>query len=103
VPTGYDTDRYVSDETAMILSTIHQSLAASFGDVEIWPGTGTLFMASAAEVCRPDVDTIVSRLDSMEYQPVYLSEGFLRDRLSEFNAVVLIGPSSLFGSTNRTE
>ncbi len=84
VPTGYDTDRYVSDETAMILSTIHQSLAVSFEDVVMWPGTGTVFMASASEVCRPDVDAIVSRLDSMEYQPVYLSEGFLRDRLSEF-------------------
>jgi len=84
IPTGYDTDRYVTDETAAILSLLRNSLAASFENVVLWPGAPTIIMASPTTVGSLEVDGILQRLESLGYEPVYLNESYLLDRLNEF-------------------
>ncbi|MDH3891309.1 MAG: hypothetical protein OEV49_09525 [candidate division Zixibacteria bacterium] len=84
IPTAYDTDRYVSDDVAALLSIIRNSLAASFDQVVVWPGGETLLMASNASLFGVSTDSLVVRMNRLEYDPTFLSESFLRDRLNEF-------------------
>lgn len=84
VPTAYDTDRYISAEVAGLLSIIQNSLSSSFEHVVIWPGSGTLLMASNGQSFGIDLDSLVARVNRLEHEPIYLSESFLRDRLNEF-------------------
>lgn len=84
VPTAYDTDRYISAEVAGLLSIIRNSLSESFDHVLVWPGDGTLLMASSVPLFGIDLDSLVACVNRLEYEPIYLSESFLRDRLNEF-------------------
>jgi len=82
IPTGYDTDRYIAPEKKEALSVIYRTLAKSFPEVYVWPGTMTLFLASRSRPLDQPVDTIVARLGNLAYAPRYLSEYHIRDRLA---------------------
>lgn len=104
VPTAYDTDRYISDDVAELLSIIRNSLASSYEHVVVWSGSGTLLMASDAPLFDVDLDSLVARVNKLEYEPTYLSESFLRDRLNEFKQQRLtsaLSPDSDINSSAR--
>jgi spermidine synthase len=82
--TGYDTDRYVTDETAELLSTIVATLNRIFTNLAIWPGTSTLVMASETWPLDLPMDSIIARTETLSYEPYYISDYYLRDRLNEF-------------------
>ena len=100
LPTGYDTDRYISADVARLLSILRNSLAASFDHVVVWPGGGTLLMASNAPLFGVDIDSLVAGVNRLEYKPIYLSENFLRDRLNEFKLERLMSALLLDSTTN---
>lgn len=102
LPTAYDTDRYISTEVAGLLSIIRNSLAASFEHVVVWPGSGTLLMASNAPLFEVNLDSLVARVNRLEYEPIYLSETFLRDRLNEFKQQRLTSALSVDSDLNST-
>jgi spermidine synthase len=82
VPTLYDSDRYVTEEVARLLATIHSVLSSSFLHVAAWPGTTTLFFASDDATLDVATDSILARLRRMPYQAQYISEDYLYDRLN---------------------
>ena len=84
IPTGYDTDRYISDEKAAVLSIIYNTLSTSFNNIAFWPGDITLFLAG--DNLNPDIsrDSIFARIENMSYTPAYINDYYLTDRLSEF-------------------
>ena len=84
LPTGYDTDRYVTDDTRELLSIIVKTLSDSFGSVAMWPGTRTLLLASDRASLDLPYDTLMTRLSDLSYQPEYVSDNYLIDRLNEF-------------------
>ncbi len=83
IPTGYDTDRYISDEQGEILSVIKNVLSERFAYVETWPGTSTIFFASDSSRFGLPYDSIVARIDSLAYTAQFVSGDYLGDRLGE--------------------
>ncbi|MCK4607059.1 MAG: hypothetical protein KAU35_07175 [candidate division Zixibacteria bacterium] len=83
IVTDYDTDRYLSAEVRAILATIHKGLRESFEAVWMWPGETTLLFASPDESLEIPVDSLLARVAGIGYEPRYLSESFLADRLGE--------------------
>ncbi|UCD63643.1 MAG: hypothetical protein JSW34_13005 [Candidatus Zixiibacteriota bacterium] len=83
--TRYDTDSHISAEKQRPLATIYRLLRASFAHVDVWPGATTLFIASdVVPVEMLPYDTIITRLDSLEYESHFVSADYLPDRLSSF-------------------
>jgi hypothetical protein len=81
--TPYDTDRYVTDRQAAILSPVVAGLTSTFRNVWFWPGTSTLLMASDSLQSTP-VDSLAGRLRQLPYEPQYLIEETLQDRLQPY-------------------
>jgi len=84
VPTMYDTDRYVSPETAQLLSVIYKTLHHWFRCIDIWPGNTTGFLASGADLFELYNEQIFDRIDSLPYQAEYLNRYYLEDQLDSF-------------------
>ena len=84
IPTGYDTERYVSPETGEILSVIHNTLNDWFNYLDIWPGPTTLFLASDRNLFELYNERIFERIDSLPYAAEYMNRYYLEDRLNEF-------------------
>lgn len=84
VPTRYDSDRYITDESARLLSIINNVLRSSFRYVAAWPGNTTLFFASNGSGLELPYDSISARIASLTYRPQYISDNYLPDRLSVF-------------------
>ncbi len=81
LPTRYDTDRYVTTETTQLLGPMVNVLRSSFDHVSIWPGASTLLLASDGDRFNMEYDSIIARIDSLPYQPRYVSDSYLFDRL----------------------
>ena len=97
--TRFDTDRYVTPLVGEILGTIWTELAATFSYVSTWPGTSTLFLASNSRLFDISKDTLFARLSRMTYQPQFVHEMYLRDRLNDFKVAGLVKElNSSFGS-----
>jgi hypothetical protein len=84
VPTGYDTDSHISPEERQLLSIIYQTLAGSYAYNETWPGSSTLMFGSDSPLFRIPFDSIRARLSRLGYEPQFVSEDYLADRLSPF-------------------
>jgi spermidine synthase len=84
LPTNYDSDRYITTREVALLATIHGTLAAVFRQVEAWPGNMTLFFASDNAELSLSYDSIITHLSQLTYQPQFISDNYLIDRLSEF-------------------
>lgn len=84
IPTGYDTDRYISDEKAAVLAIIYNTLSTSFNNIALWPGNMTLFVAG--DSLNPDIsrDSLFALIENMSYTPAYINDYYLADRLGEF-------------------
>ncbi|MBN1213466.1 MAG: hypothetical protein JXA92_12915, partial [candidate division Zixibacteria bacterium] len=90
IPTGYDTDRYISDEKAAVLAIIYNTLSTVFESIALWPGDMTLFLAGDNLNSDLPPESIFARIESMSYQPAYINDYYLVDRLSEFKSDRLI-------------
>ncbi|MBU0983476.1 MAG: hypothetical protein KKA42_06375, partial [candidate division Zixibacteria bacterium] len=80
VMTEYDTDRYVNDDIAGLLSVLNSTLRLSFDNVSFWPGTRTLIFASDAPLEALDENTLASRIAGLAYMPVHVNDYLLYDR-----------------------
>lgn len=83
VPTDYDSDRYIGPDERRILATIYDVLKRSFEHVEVWPGTGTLFLASRSLPLDAPYDTVIARLEALEYEAQFVNRDYLFDRFDE--------------------
>lgn len=77
----YDTERYISPATQQLLAAIYGVLRGSFEWVAVWPGPTTTFFASNANPLDLSEKELLSNLDSLPYQPLYLTDSYLHDRL----------------------
>jgi len=97
IPTQYDTDRYIGLDEKRILSTIYASLRRSFEHVEVWPGTSTLFLASQSLPLDVPYNTIIARLETLEYEAQFVNRDYLFDRFDELKrerlTAALYGPA----------
>ncbi|RKX25276.1 MAG: hypothetical protein DRP45_06310 [Candidatus Zixiibacteriota bacterium] len=103
VPTRYDTDRYVTEETRELLSAIHNVIAGNLSNVTFWPGERTLLFASDTQLFDIPYDSIINRLLRLEYSPQYISDNYLADRLDEFSTERLISVMAGTDITNSLE
>ncbi|MEW5995376.1 MAG: hypothetical protein AB1744_13420, partial [Candidatus Zixiibacteriota bacterium] len=83
LPRSYDTDRYVTGDVQQVLGTIRNVLAEGFAHVAIWPGTMTLFLASDRALFDISYDTLVSRIQRLPFEPQYIQDYYLYDRLDQ--------------------
>jgi spermidine synthase len=81
--TTYDSDRYVSAQSAELLSIIVNTVKGTFTNVTLWPGNATLILASDKLPLDLPIDTILSRIEQMPYRPEYVNEFYLRERLDQ--------------------
>jgi len=88
--TRFDTDRYVTPVVGDILGAIWTELAANFSCVSVWPGTSTLLLASNSNLFHIPNDTLFARLSRMTYQPQFVHEMYLQDRLNGFKVAGLV-------------
>jgi len=86
IPTNYDTDRYISSEKQALLDMINNTIQESFKYIHIWPGEITLFFASDDTLFYLQTDSIFVRANNLKYNPTYINENYLADRLSEFKS-----------------
>ncbi len=100
VPTAYDTDRYVTPETARLLATIRDVLRRSFERVHLWPGANTLVFASDSAVLDVPYDSIQARLASLPCQPAYVNDYYLWDRFAEYKISRLDSALTVAHETN---
>lgn len=83
LPTNYDTERYVGTHETEILADIRTTLAQHFTHVTLWPGEQTLILAADAPLFVP-VDSVLARLNRLPYEPSWVAESYLFDRLNPF-------------------
>jgi len=76
----YDTDRYISTEKASVLSSIYNTFDRVYPNVQMWPGEMTLFFGSK-EPLTGSFDTLMSNISRLGYEPKFVNEIFLWDRL----------------------
>lgn len=81
IPTRYDTDRYIGPEKGRALAVIAHTLGQVFPNIDVWPGSTTLFFASPARAFDLPVDTIVARSGRLPVVPMYVNGDYLPDRL----------------------
>jgi hypothetical protein len=81
---SYDTDRYVTAETAELLQSLQATFAVAFDHVTIWPGEVTVLLASGTDLFDVPYDTVIARLRGLPYEPQFVSEQYLFDRLDPF-------------------
>lgn len=90
IMTHYDSDRYLTPIVSEILGTIYHELGGVFQYVTVWPGTKTLFLASDRDLFGLPNDSVFARLSRLNYEPQFVHEMYLRDRLSAFKVNRLI-------------
>lgn len=100
LPTTYDSDRYVSAESAGLLAMITRTLQRSFSNVALWPGNATLILASEKMPLDLFLDSILARIEQMPYKPEYVSDSYLGDRLDQMKQERLSGAISVQSGTN---
>ncbi|UCD95065.1 MAG: hypothetical protein JSU69_03165, partial [Candidatus Zixiibacteriota bacterium] len=103
-PSSYDSDRYISKEEKKLLSVINSTLARAFNHVNAWPGEMTLFFASDDPVVNLPPDSILARAGNLDYEPQYINETYLSDRLAEMKTTRLdaaLGSADRINSINR--
>jgi spermidine synthase len=103
VVTHYDTDRYVSEENARVLSVIYATLNQAFARIIVWPGDATLFLAGDTSLVDHPVDSITGRLAHLPYQPQFVSEDYLFDRLQPLRVERLLTGVHISSTTHRVE
>lgn len=103
IPTAFDTDRYISQEKSDLLAIIFETLKVSFNQVAAWPGEMTLFFASDNLDLNLEYDTLIGRLSNLPYEPYFINDYYLVDRLSDFKAGRLISRLQSIFLVNRLE
>ncbi|MFH1701189.1 MAG: hypothetical protein ABIE07_11440 [Candidatus Zixiibacteriota bacterium] len=103
IPTGYDTDRYISPEKKPVLSAIYKTLEQSFNHINIWPGTMTLYFASDADRITISPDSVMSLSVSLGYQPKIINPEYLHDRLDEMKTERVMQAAGKFEKFNSLE
>jgi len=85
IPTNYDTDRYIQPGSGEILSVINNTLNSVFKSTYAWAGDMTLFFASDRQMPELSIDSISAMVSKLEYEPYYINEYYLSDRLNEIH------------------
>ncbi len=104
LPTPYDTDRYISGELRDVLAVIYNVLSSSFSHVTLWPGATTVFLASDEPLVDLSVDSVLGRIADIGFQPDFVNENYLYDRLAGFRLERLnaaVGHTDRVNSLNR--
>ncbi len=81
IPTRYDTDRYLGPEKTQVLTIISHTLGRVFPNIEVWPGSTTLFFASPSRSFNLPVDSLVARSSRLPVAPAYVNGDYLPDRM----------------------
>ena len=85
-------ENYISRELSQYLSSIHQTLKASFEEVKILPGSNNIFLASKKkDMLFDDWQIMVTRLKQRGISTRFVNENFLPDRLSPLRVAFLKG------------
>jgi spermidine synthase len=100
LPTTYDSDRYVSAESAELLAMITRTVQGSLPLVTLWPGNGTLILASEKMPLDLSLDTILTRIGRMPYKPEYVNDFYLGERLDQMKLERLSGAISVRSGAN---
>lgn len=103
MPTSYDTDRFISEQKRNVLSAIYRTAKYSYQYVFLWPGTSTLFFMSNESLFEIPYDTIVNRINNLNYKPQFISDNYLKDRLDEFKISGLQNSLDSTGGINNLE
>ncbi len=85
IPTNYDTDRYIPPGSGEILSVLNNTLQSVFSGTCAWAGDMTLFFASDWPMSELNLDSIIAASGALEYEPYYINEYYLGDRLNEIH------------------
>lgn len=83
--TGLDTDRYVSEEKAKLLSIMYNTIHQWFDYIDIWPGNSTIMMASGTNLFDIYNSEIFNRIDSLPFTAEYFNRYYYSDALKEEN------------------
>ncbi len=102
-PTSYDTDRFISEQKKDVLSTIYRTANYSYQYVNLWPGTSTLFFMSNEPIFDIPYDTLIQQIDGLNYQPQFINDNYLKDRLNEFKLSGLYKSLDSVGEKNNLE
>ena len=102
-PTSYDTDRFISEQKKNVLSIIYRTAKYSYHHVNLWPGTSTLFFMSNESIFDIPYDTLMQRINTLNYQPLFISDNYLKDRLDEFKLSSLFESLDTVGNRNNLE
>ncbi|MDD4052359.1 MAG: hypothetical protein PHR28_10750, partial [candidate division Zixibacteria bacterium] len=81
IPTRYDTDRYLGPEKTRVLAIISHTLGRVFPNIEVWPGSTTLFFASPMRGFDLPLDSLVARCGRLPITPAYVNGDYLPDRM----------------------
>jgi predicted membrane-bound spermidine synthase len=81
IPTRYDTDRYLGPEKTRVLTIISKTLGRVFPNIEVWPGSMTLFFASTSRGFDLPLDSLVARSGRFPVAPAYVNGDYLPDRM----------------------
>lgn len=74
---------YIGQDLAMLLSSLHETLAKVFDRIVVLPGEMAIFAAGdPTSQLVSDAETLVSRLEQRGIEPLYWDKYRLRDRLS---------------------
>ena len=94
-------ENYISQELALYLSSIHQTLSSSFEEVKVLPGSNNIFLASKTKgMLFDDWQTMVGRLKERGISTRFVNESFLPERLSLLRVSFL--REALAGKESRT-
>lgn len=100
---GFDTDRYISPEKKQVLGIIYNTLKGSFANVNVWPGTVTVFLSADRPRLDLSLEEIISRKNISRVPALYISEDYLYDRLGEMKVDRLRSALSVHNLVNTTE
>ena len=104
IPTKYDTERYILPEKGKILSILNSTIKSAFKYTGIWPGlTTAVFASDDSTSLLISTDSLISHYELIEYNPQYVNDSELEDRLNDLRVMRLndaINPESPIHSIN---
>ncbi len=90
IPAHYDTDRYILPEKRVLLSIIHSTLGRVFRHIVLWPGETTgIFASDDSAILTLSPETLMSRANNMKYNPLYLTDYQIQNRLNDIKTARL--------------
>lgn len=103
LPTGYDTDRYISPSKKKVLAVIRNTLQGVFGHVVVWPGETTVFFAADYPIEEIPADSLYACIGRLGSDYRYINKDYLADRLDPLKMDRLNRALAFTDEINRVE